>query len=121
MVASRKEVKRSVKKNNNYEFRIKKCKEEVELSKTPVVKRKSNLYDRYSYESQNVEKRKHTTSGSENRNRMSTSINAIQEICMVDIKTQLAEIAKKINALAETTESRFSTIESKLESNLQPP
>lgn len=111
MVASRKEVTKRVRKNN-YEFCIKKCIEE-ETPKTPVIKRKSNLFDRYSLESQNV--RKHTNSGSDKNRPKSMTINTIQEICLVDIKTQLADIAKVINKLAETTENRLNAIEEKLE------
>ncbi|XP_063627903.1 transient receptor potential channel pyrexia isoform X1 [Cydia splendana] len=116
MVASRKVTKRSIRKNNNYECRIK-CKEEVETEKPQQFnKRKSNLYDRYSSEGQNVERRKRTTSSSDNRNRpVSMNIGAIQEICMVDIKTQLAELTKKINKLVETTDSKLSTIERRLD------
>lgn len=117
MVLSRKEVTKTIRKNNNYEFRIKKCKEEEQIPTTPVVKRKSNLFDRYSSDSHNVERRKRTTSGStDNKNRpKSMTIGAIQEICLVDIKTQLLDITKKINKLTETTEARLQTIESKLE------
>lgn len=120
MVASRKDTKRSIRKNNNYECRIK-CKEEPGVPKPQLIKRKSNLFDRYSSESQQVERRKRTTSGSDNRNRpISMNINAIQEICMVDIKTQLTELTKKINKLVEVTDSRLNTIEKKLDS-ISPP
>lgn len=120
MVASRKDTKRSINTNNNYEFRIKKCKEDEDKSKRDIVKRRSNLYDRYSFESQHVERRKRTTSAS-NADRVrptSLNINAIQEICMVDIKTQLLELSKRINKLIDNTESRLSQIENKLN---QPP
>ncbi|XP_037294243.1 transient receptor potential channel pyrexia isoform X2 [Manduca sexta] len=122
MVASRKDTKRSIRKNNNYEFRLMKCKDEEDKEqKQDVVKRKSNLYDRYSVESQNVERRKRTTSGSNaDKNRPpSLTINAIQEICMVDIKTQLLELTKKVNKLVEITDARLNQIESKLD--VQPP
>ncbi|XP_073950492.1 transient receptor potential channel pyrexia isoform X1 [Choristoneura fumiferana] len=116
MVASRKDTKRSIRKNNNYECRIK-CKEEPGAPKPQLIKRKSNLFDRYSSESQQVERRKRTTSGSDNRNRpISMNISAIQEICMVDIKTQLTELTKKINKLVEVTDSRLNIIEKKLDS-----
>ncbi|KAI8425109.1 hypothetical protein MSG28_006961 [Choristoneura fumiferana] len=115
MVASRKDTKRSIRKNNNYECRIK-CKEEPGAPKPQLIKRKSNLFDRYSSESQQVERRKRTTSGSDNRNRpISMNISAIQEICMVDIKTQLTELTKKINKLVEVTDSRLNIIEKKLD------
>lgn len=114
MVASRKEkTNRSVRKNNNYECRIKKCKEDDDIEKQQLVKRKSNLYDRYSSESQNVERRKKTTSISRPK---SFNINAIQEICMVDIKNQLADLTKIVNKLVETTDSRLTSIETKLDS-----
>ncbi|KAJ2953216.1 hypothetical protein O0L34_g793 [Tuta absoluta] len=117
LVASRKDTKRSIrKKNNNYECRIKPCKGEEDIEKPTVVKRKSNLYDRYSSESQNVQRRKRTQSG--NRP-VSFSLNAIQEICMVDIKTQLETLTKKINKLVETTESRLDAIETKMD-NIHP-
>lgn len=122
MVASRKDTKRSVRKNNNYEFRLKQCKEEDDKERQ-LVKRKSNLFDRYSLESQQqVERRKRTTSGSaaDNRNRPpSLTVNAIQEICMVDIKTQLLELTKKVNKLIENTETKLNHIENKLDT--QPP
>ncbi|KAI5643183.1 ankyrin repeats (3 copies) domain-containing protein [Phthorimaea operculella] len=119
LVASRKDTKRSIRKkrNNNYECRIKPCKGEEDIEKQTVVKRKSNLYDRYSSESQNVQRRKRTQSG--NRP-VSFSLNAIQEICMVDIKTQLETLTKKINKLVETTEARLDAIETKMD-NVQPP
>lgn len=121
MVASRKDTKKSVRKNNNYEFRIKKCTDDVDVERQ-VVKRKSYLYDRFSLESQNVERRKRNTSTSaENRNRpISFSINAIQEICMVDIKNQLLDLTKKINKLIETTDIRLSLIEKKLQDKRPP-
>ncbi|KAM3962525.1 LOW QUALITY PROTEIN: transient receptor potential channel pyrexia [Aphomia sociella] len=119
MVASRKDTKRSIRKNNNYEFRIGKCKEEN--NEKFEVKRKSYLYDRYSSESQQVERRKRTTSGSvENKGRpVSLNINTIQDICMVDIKNQLVELTKKLNKLIETNETRFNAIENKL-NDIQP-
>lgn len=118
MVASRKErTTRNIPKNNNYECRIKHCKEENDIEKQQLVKRKSNLYDRYSSESQHVERRKRTTSGTRPK---SFNINAIQEICMVDIKNQLADLTKMVNKLLETTESRLTTIETKLD-NKPPP
>lgn len=121
MVASRKDTKRSMRKNN-YEFRLRKCKEDEEKDRQDVVKRKSNLYDRFSVDSQNVERRKRTTSGSnaENKNRPpSLTINAIQEICMVDVKNQLLELTKKVNKLIEGTEIRLNQIENKIDT--QPP
>ncbi|XP_046971112.1 transient receptor potential channel pyrexia isoform X2 [Vanessa cardui] len=121
MVASRKDTKKSIRKNNNYECRIRKCKDDEDIERQ-IVKRKSYLYDRFSSESQNVERRKkNITTSAENRNRpMSFTINAIQEICMVDIKNQLADLTKKINKLIETTDSRLSLIEKKLD-DVQPP
>lgn len=118
MVASRKNTKKSVRKNNNYEFRIRKYDEEdIERQQ---VKRKSYLFDRFSIESQNVERRKRTTSES-NRNRpMSFNLNAIQELCIVDVKNQLADITKMINKLIETTDGRLSVIETRLKET-QPP
>ncbi|XP_068619064.1 transient receptor potential channel pyrexia isoform X2 [Battus philenor] len=114
MVASRNNTKKSIRRNNNYECRIRKSKEDDDIERQ-VVKRKSNLYDQFSLENQ-VERRKKTTSTSDNRNRpMSVTISAIQEICMVDIKTQLADLTKKINKLVETTESRLNTLENKLD------
>lgn len=121
MVASRKNTKRSVRKNNNYEFRIRRCPEEETISKPEIVKRKSNLYDRFSFDSQQVERRKRPTSGSntDSRNRPpSLTINAIQEICMVDIKSQLLELTKKVNKLLEGTEARLNQIESKVNGQL---
>lgn len=115
MVASRKGTKRSIRKNNNYECRIKKCDNDEDMEKQQLVKRKSNLFDRFSSESQRVQRRKRTTSG--NRP-MSLTVNAIQEICMVDVKTQLADLTKKINKLVDTTDTRLSVIETKLESIL---
>lgn len=89
------------------------CKGEENNQKQQVIKRKSNLYDRYSTESQKrVERRKRTVSG--NNRPVSLNINAIQEICMVDIKTQLMDLTKKINRLVETTEAKLNDIESKL-------
>lgn len=122
MVASRKDTKRSVRKNNNYECRIQKCKEDERDKEQQHVKRKSYLYDRFSSESQHVERRKRTTSGSaENRGRpVSLNISAIQEICMVDIKNQLAELTKKVNKLIDASESRLNLIEKKLD-DIQPP
>lgn len=117
MVASRKETKRSVRKNNNYELRLKRCKEDEDKERQ-LVKRKSNLFDRYSLESQQVVRRKRTTSSSavDNRNRPpSLNINAIQEICMVDIKNQLLDLSKKLNKLIENTEVRLSQIENKID------
>lgn len=117
MVCSRKNTKRSIRKNNNYELRLT-CKGEENGKKQQIIKRKSNLYDRYSSESQKkVERRKRTTSG--NNRPMSFNISAIQEICMVDIKTQLMDLTKKINRLVETTEARLTAIEKKL--NIVPP
>lgn len=119
MVASRKDIRKTINTNNNYEFKIKKCKGEEDKPKPELVKRRSNLFDRYSFESQHVERRKRTTSASNADKTRPTSlnINAIQEICMVDIKTQLMELTKRINKLIENTESRLNHIESKL----QPP
>ncbi|XP_047033633.1 transient receptor potential channel pyrexia isoform X2 [Helicoverpa zea] len=120
MVASRKSTRKSIKHNNNYVFRIRKCKGEEEAPKQDLVKRKSNLFDRYSSESQQVERRKRTTSAS-NADRIrpqSLNINAIQEICMVDIKTQLLELTKRVNKLIDTTETRLNQIENKIS---QPP
>lgn len=112
MVCSRKNTKSSIRKNNNYELRLK-CKDEEGGQKQQLIKRKSNLYDRYSTESQKkVERRKRTTSG--NNRPVSLNIGAIQEICMVDIKTQLMDLTKKINRLVETTETRLNSIENKL-------
>lgn len=112
MVCSRKNTKRSIRKNNNYELRLK-CKGEETGQKQQLIKRKSNLFDRYSSESQQkVERRKRTTST--NNRPVSLNINAIQEICMVDIKTQLMDLTKKINRLVETTDARLNAIESKL-------
>lgn len=119
MVASRKIIQKSIKHNNNYVFRLKRSKDEAEL-KQNQVKRRSNLFDIYSVESQQVERRKKTNSAS-NADRVrptSLNINAIQEICMVDIKTQLMELTKRVNKLIETTETRLSRIENKL---MQPP
>ncbi|XP_013184439.2 transient receptor potential channel pyrexia isoform X2 [Amyelois transitella] len=124
MVASRKSTKRSIRKNNNYECKIRQCKDEEDNEKVQQqqVKRKSYLYDRFSSESQQVERRKRTTSGStENKPRpVSLNINTIQEICMVDIKTQLSDLTKKVNQLIEASESRLSLIEKKLD-DIQPP
>ncbi|XP_032521667.2 transient receptor potential channel pyrexia isoform X2 [Danaus plexippus] len=123
MVASRKDTKKSIRKNNNYEFRLRKETDQEDIERQQHVKRKSYLYERYSCESQNVERRKKTTnSGSiDNKNRpVSFSINAIQEICMVDIKNQLAELTKKINKLAEVTDSKLSFIEKKLDETRPP-
>lgn len=117
MVASRKTINRSVRKNNNYECRIKKCKEE-EPQNPLIVKRKSNLFDRYSAEGQqNVERhRKRTISESNEKTRpLSLTINNMQEICMVDIKTQLMELSKKISKLVEVSDIRLNVIEQKLE------
>lgn len=119
MVASRKIIQKSIKHNNNYVFRLKRSKDEAEM-KQNQVKRRSNLFDIYSVESQQVERRKKTNSAS-NADRVrptSLNINAIQEICMVDIKTQLMELTKRVNKLIETTETRLSRIENKL---MQPP
>lgn len=120
-MASRKDTKKSIRKNNNYECRIQKSREDEDVERQQV-KRKSYLYDRFSSESQNVERRKKTASGNvENRNRpMSFTINAIQEICMVDVKNQLADLTKKINKLVEITDSRLSLIEKKLQET-EPP
>ncbi|XP_028160039.1 transient receptor potential channel pyrexia isoform X3 [Ostrinia furnacalis] len=122
MVASRKDTKRSIRKNNNYKCIVKKEKDDSEIDTPQIVKRKSYLYDRFSSEGQQVERRKRTTSSSlENRNRpVSLTISGIQEICMVDIKTQLMELSKKISKLTETTEARLKLIESKL-GDSQPP
>ncbi|XP_063831405.1 transient receptor potential channel pyrexia isoform X1 [Ostrinia nubilalis] len=122
MVASRKDTKRSIRKNNNYKCIVKKEKDDSEVDTPQIVKRKSYLYDRFSSEGQQVERRKRTTSSSlENRNRpVSLTISGIQEICMVDIKTQLMELSKKISKLTETTEARLKLIESKL-GDSQPP
>ncbi|CAK1553897.1 unnamed protein product [Leptosia nina] len=118
MVASRKDTKKSIRKNNNYEFRIRKG-DEDDIERQ-IVKRKSYLYDRFSFESQNVERRKRNTSES-NRNRpMSFTLNAIQEMCVVDMKNQLSDLTKKINKLVETTDTRLSSIENKLRDK-QPP
>lgn len=114
MVASRKTINRCERKNNNYECRIRKCKDDDEHENSLLVKRKSNLFDRYSSEGQqNVERRrKRTLSGSNERSRaMSLTINNIQEICMVDMKTQLLELTKKINKLVEISEARLNVIE----------
>ncbi|CAH2094669.1 unnamed protein product [Euphydryas editha] len=121
MVASRKDTKKSVRKNNNYECRIRKCTDDEDIERQ-IVKRKSYLYDRFSLESQNVERRKRNTgTAAENKNRpVSFSINAIQEICMVDIKNQLLDLTKKINKLIETTDIRLTLIEKKLQDK-QPP
>lgn len=102
MVASKKSTKSSIRKNSNYEFRLRRSKDEEDRDRQ--VKRKSNLYDRYSIESQQVERRKRTTSNSATdplNYTNSFSINAIQEICMVDIKNQLMELNKKVNKLLE--------------------
>lgn len=119
-MACRKDPKRSMRQNNNYEFRVKKSKEDDDKKKQDIVKRKSNLYDRYSVESQHVERRKRTTSASntDKARPSSLTINAIQEICMVDIKTQLLDLTKRVNKLIETTDARLSQIENKLN---QPP
>ncbi|XP_045502459.1 transient receptor potential channel pyrexia-like isoform X1 [Colias croceus] len=118
MVASRKETRKSIRKNNNYEFRVRKYDEEdVERQQ---VKRKSYLYDRFSFDNQNVERRKRTTSDS-NRNRpASFTINAIQELCIVEIKNQLCDLSKKINKMIDTTEQRLNMIEKKLQDK-DPP
>ncbi|XP_047512350.1 transient receptor potential channel pyrexia-like isoform X2 [Pieris napi] len=118
MVASRKDTKKSVRKNNNYEFRIRKCDgEDIERQ---LVKRKSYLYDRFSLDSQNVERRKRTTSES-NRNRpMSFTLNTIQELCIVDVKNQLVDVTKKLNKLIDITDGRLTLIENKLKEK-QPP
>lgn len=124
MVASRKDTKsRSIHKNNNYECRVRKAKDDEDVERQlQVVKRKSYLYDRFSSEGQQVERRKRTTSSSlDNRNRpVSLTVSGIQEICMVDIKTQLSELTKKVTKLMETTEMRLKLIESKL-NDIQPP
>lgn len=102
MVASKKVIKRSIRKHNNYEFRLQKSKDEEDRNRQ--VKRKSNLYDRYSLESQQVERRRRTTSNSTQDPLISTSSlpnNAIQEICMIDIKNQLLELNKKVSKLIE--------------------
>lgn len=113
MIASRKTGKKSIHRNNNYEFRIQKSRDEEDVERQ-TVKRKSYLYDRFSAESQNVERRKRTST--DNRNRpMSLTVNAIQEICMVDVKNQLYELSKKINKLTEMTDIRLNMIEKKLE------
>ncbi|XP_013135767.1 PREDICTED: transient receptor potential channel pyrexia isoform X2 [Papilio polytes] len=114
MVASRHSTKKSIRRNNNYECRIRRCKEDDDVERQ-VVKRKSNLYDQFSLENQQVERRKKTSSSVERNRPMSFTINAIQEICMVDIKTQLADLTKKINKLVESTESRLAIIENKLD------
>ncbi|KAL4715914.1 hypothetical protein ACJJTC_013214 [Scirpophaga incertulas] len=121
MVASRKNTKRSVRRNNNYECKVKKCKEEEEITPPQLVKRKSYLFDRFSNEGQ-VERRRRTQSGSiENRNRpVSLTINGIQEICMVDIKTQIMELSKKVTKLGDVLDKKFILIESKL-NDIQPP
>lgn len=120
MVVSRKATKKSIRKNNNYECRIKKDNEEEDLERQ-TVKRKSYLYERYSNESQNVERRKRTTSAVDTKTRpMSFNINAIQEICMVDIKTQLSDLNKKVNKLIETTDSKLSLIEKMLDDRRPP-
>lgn len=57
----------------------------------------------------------------ENRNRpMSFTINAIQDICMVDVKNQLADLTKKINKLIDTTDERLTMIEKKLHDSHPP-
>ncbi|XP_075982691.1 transient receptor potential channel pyrexia isoform X2 [Anticarsia gemmatalis] len=119
-ISCRKDTHKSIRKNNNYEFKIKKYNEEEERVKQDLVKRRSNLFDRYSVESQQVERRKRTTSASnaDKTRPSSLTINAIQEICMVDIKTQLLELTKRINKLIENTETRLNQIENKLN---QPP
>nr|QDR50969.1 pyrexia trpa [Heliconius melpomene] len=121
LVASRKDTKKSVRKNNNYECRIRKCKEDEDVERQQV-KRKSYLYDRFSSESQNVERRRKATSGTvDNKNRpMSFTINAIQDICMVDVKNQLADLTKKINKLIDTTDERLTMIEKKLQDSHPP-
>ncbi|XP_023945739.1 transient receptor potential channel pyrexia [Bicyclus anynana] len=122
MVVSRKATKKSIRKNNNYECRIKKCKGEEDIERQ-IVKRKSYLYDRFSNESQNVERRKRTTSANVEaraQRPMSFNINAIQEICMVDIKTQLTDLTKKLNKFVEATDAKLSCIEKKLDDR-QPP
>ncbi|XP_041968957.1 transient receptor potential channel pyrexia isoform X2 [Aricia agestis] len=118
MVASRKTKKKSFRKNNNYECRIQQSQDAEHIERQPTVKRKSYLYDRFSSESQNVERRKRTTSTTDVRNRpMSLTINAIQDICMVDVKNQLSDLTKKINRLIDATDSRLNLIEKKLEKN----
>lgn len=121
MVASRKNTKRSIRKNNNYEFRIKRGRDEEDRQRH--VKRKSNLFDRYSLESQHIERRKRTTSGSTDPLHPSFTINAIQEICMVDIKNQLMELTKKVNKLIDATEARINKAEGKSSksNDVQPP
>lgn len=120
MVVSRKATKKSIRKNNNYECRIKKDNEDEDLERQ-TVKRKSYLYERYSNESQNVERRKRTTSAVDTKTRpMSFNIHAIQEICMVDIKTQLSDLNKKVNKLIETTDSKLSLIEKMLDDRRPP-
>ncbi|CAG9789260.1 unnamed protein product [Diatraea saccharalis] len=120
MVASRKVIKRSVRRNNNYECQIKKCKESEE-NVQQQVKRKSYLFDRFSNEGQQIERRKKTSSSIESRNRpVSLTISGIQEICMVDIKNQLAELSKKVTKLTESTENKLKVIENKLNDILPP-
>ncbi|XP_045538000.1 transient receptor potential channel pyrexia isoform X1 [Papilio machaon] len=114
MVASRHSTKKSIRRNNNYECRIRRCKEDEDVERQ-VVKRKSNLYDQFSLENQQVERRKKTSTSVDRNRPMSFTVNAIQEICMVDIKTQLADLTKKINKLVECTESRLAAIENKLD------
>ncbi|CAG9134034.1 unnamed protein product [Plutella xylostella] len=112
MVVSRKEINRSVCKNNNYECRIQTCSED-EHTVPLVVKRKSNLFDRYSSESQQkVERRKRTTSR-ESRSRPVT-LSAVQDLCLLDIKNQLTDLTKKMNKLVDVTDARLNVIENKL-------
>ncbi|RVE47475.1 hypothetical protein evm_007886 [Chilo suppressalis] len=112
MVASKKVTKRSVRRNNNYECQIGKCKEEENIQQQ--VKRKSYLFDRFSNEGQQIERRKRTTSSMENRNRpVSLTISGIQEICMVDIKSQLSELSKKVAKLTDAIEARLKVLENK--------
>lgn len=116
MVASRKTNQINIKHpNDNYVLRIRKRNEEEDLNKREIVKRRSNLFDKYSSETQHVERRKRTKSTSNTDKTRPTSldldINAIQEICMVDIKTQLLELTKKVNKLIDNTDLRLNQIE----------
>ncbi|XP_050675090.1 transient receptor potential channel pyrexia isoform X2 [Leptidea sinapis] len=113
LVSSRKDTKKSIRRNNKYEFRIRKSKDEEDVERQ-IVKRKSYLYDRFSFENQHVERRKRTVSESNRNQPMSNTINAIQELCIVEVKNQLTDLTKKINKLVETTDTRLSLLEMKL-------
>ncbi|VVD01605.1 unnamed protein product, partial [Leptidea sinapis] len=110
LVSSRKDTKKSIRRNNKYEFRIRKSKDEEDVERQ-IVKRKSYLYDRFSFENQHVERRKRTVSESNRNQPMSNTINAIQELCIVEVKNQLTDLTKKINKLVETTDTRLSLLE----------